>query len=135
MTFPLEHGLNKASLPAILVNIFDYNICLLLDTGSNQNAIDRRVYEHFIDRFTNQQKKQQNLETFYGTEAKAKANILFTLDNQEYEDFFIPTDIFPEIFDKVCNETGLRIHGILGNNFFLKYEWIIDFKNKEVYNN
>ena len=40
MTFPLNYGLSKTGLPLIVVKLFERNICLMFDTGSNRNIID-----------------------------------------------------------------------------------------------
>ena len=36
-------------------------------------------------------------------------------------------------FDEIKTESGVQIHGILGSQFFVKHEWIIDFEKQSVY--
>ena len=37
-------------------------------------------------------------------------------------------------FDNVKNESGVTVHGILGNSFFTKYKYVLDFDELVAYN-
>jgi hypothetical protein len=130
MTFPLNYGLSKTGLPLIVVKIFDHDICLLLDTGSNQNIIDERIYKHFRDKLPETDQSKEVL-TFNGTTGGAEIMLPFVFENQQYNEPFVSSNT--EAFDAVESETGIRIYGILGNHFFLKHGWILDFDKIEVY--
>ena len=132
MTFPLNHGLHKAGLPLIVVNIFDHDICLMLDTGSNQNIIDDRIYEHFRDRLSTSESSGEILSLTGVTTRGIILNLPFTFENQEYIEPFVCSNT-SESFEKIENESGIRIYGILGNHFFLKHGWILDFDKVTVY--
>ena len=58
-------------------------------------------------------------------------NIPFTFENQEYIEPFTCSNT-TEAFEQIEKESGIRIHGILGNHFFLKHGWILDFEKIEV---
>ena len=47
LKFQLSYGIKKTGLPLIVVEINQHNLCFLLDTGSNKNLLDQRVYEYF----------------------------------------------------------------------------------------
>ena len=130
MNFPLNHGLHKTGLPLIVVNIFGYEICLMLDTGSNQNIIDNGIYEHFRDKLTEAEQSQE-VTTLNGTTKGAVVNIPFAFENQEYDEPIVCSNT-TEAFEQIEKESGIRIYGILGNSFFLKHGWILDFEKIEV---
>ena len=134
MIFPLNYGLSKTGLPLIVVKIFNHDICLMLDTGSNNNIIDQQIYEHFKDKLAIREEFSQEVLTLNGIARGVIINFPFIFENQEYNEPFICSDN-TEPFKQIEDESGIRIYGILGNNFFLKHNWIIDFEKQEVYKN
>ena len=133
MTFPLTYGLSKTGLPLIVVKVFDQNLCLMLDTGSNRNIIDNRFYEHFKDRLKPSETSSE-VFTLNGTAAGMTVEVPFTFEEKDYQEPFICTEQ-TDAFNKIHEESGIQIHGIVGNNFFLKHGWVLDFEKVELYNN
>ena len=131
MNFPLNYGIYKTGLPLIVIKLFDHDICLMLDTGSNKNIIDNGIYEHFRDSLTETELFQELL-TLNGTTRGTVINIPFAFENQDYIEPFVCSNS-TEAFEQIENESGIRIYGILGNHFFLKHGWILDFERIEVY--
>ena len=130
-TFPFIYGISKTGLPLIVVEIFGHHNCLMLDTGSNRNIIDHRIYNHFKDKLETQPDSSEVL-TLNGTTTGIIIDIPFNFENQVYHETFLCTEN-TEVFDKIYDESGIQIHGILGNLFFLKHRWILDFEKIEVY--
>ncbi len=133
MTFPLYYGLSKTGLPLIVVNIFGNEVCLMLDTGSNRNIIDQRIFDQFRDRLTTSETSSEVL-TLNGTTQGMIIDVPFTFENDDYHEPFLCVEM-TDTFDKIHDESGIQIYGSLGNHFFLKYGWIIDFERIEVYTN
>jgi len=133
MISKLEFGLHQSGLPLIAVNLFNYGANLLIDTGSNMNLIDQQVYEYFKDALPEPTEEVQNIETFYGIVEGNRIDVPFSFENQEYEESFVLSALIAGISQRVYDDSGMEIHGILGNNFLMKHEWVLDFKNKEIY--
>jgi len=131
MTFPLNHGLHKAGLPLIVVKLFDHDICLMLDTGSNRNIIDHRIYDQFKDRLK-QSETSSEVYTLNGAAKGTTIDVPFNFEAIDYQEPFLCTEM-TDAFDKINEEAGIQIHGILGNNFFLKHGWVLDFEKLAVY--
>jgi len=131
MTFPLKYGLSKTGLPLIVVKIFEQNVCLMLDTGSNRNIIDYRIYDHFKDRLK-QSDTSDEVYTLNGAATGIVVDVPFCFEEYGYHEPFLCTEI-ADAFDKINEETGIQIHGILGNHFFLKHGWVLDFETITVY--
>jgi len=131
MTFPLNYGLSKAGLPLIVAKIFEHDICLMLDTGSNRNIIDQRIYDHFKDRLK-QPETPSSVYTLNGAASGKTIEIPFSFEEQDYLEPFICSET-AETFDKINDESGIQIHGLLGNHFFLKHGWVLDFDKITVY--
>jgi len=132
MTFPLTYGIYKTGLPLIVVKLFGNDICLMLDTGSNRNIIDHRIYDHFKDRL-NQSETSSEVYTLNGAARGIKIDVPFCFEEHDYHEPFLCTEN-TDTFDKINEESGIQIHGILGNHFFLKHGWILDFETVTVYN-
>ena len=130
--FPLTYSLSKTGLPLIDVKSFDIDICLLLDTSSNINIIDERIYEYLKDKLP-ETEEHKNIGALYGMGEGVLINLPFTFESQEYNELFVTSVVLPSAIERVYNEAGIRVHGILGNLFFLKHGWILDFKKMEVY--
>jgi hypothetical protein len=131
MTFPLNYGLSKTGLPLIVIKLFGNDICLMLDTGSNRNIIDHRVYDHFKDRLE-QSNTSSEVYTLNGAAAGITVDVPFSFEEQDYLEPFLCTKA-GETFDKINETDGIQIHGILGNHFFLKHGWVLDFERIEIY--
>ena len=46
--FNLTYGIQKANLLLIPITIQDKTLCMILDTGSNINILDTKVYNYFF---------------------------------------------------------------------------------------
>jgi len=114
-----------------VAKLFENNICLMLDTGSNRNIIDHRIYDHFKDKLK-QSETSDEVYTLNGAARGIKIDVPFCFENHDYHEPFLCTDL-TDTFDKINEESGIQIHGILGNHFFLKHNWILDFEKIEVY--
>ncbi|MCL2858809.1 MAG: hypothetical protein FWF42_03865 [Streptococcaceae bacterium] len=130
MTFPLNYGLSKTGLPLIVVKLFGNDICLMLDTGSNRNIIDHRIYDYFKEKLK-QPETSSEVYTLNGVSSGITTNIPFSFEEHDYLEPFLCSEI-ADTFDKINEESGIQIHGILGNKFFIKNGWVLDFDKLEL---
>ncbi len=130
--FPLTYGLLKTGLPLIIVEVFDLELCFLLDTGSNKNIIDQRIYNHFKNRFSGQSCTGSLLSLGGKSGESIQIEMPFKFEQTSYCEPFLCTGEISS-FDEIKIESGVQIHGILGSQFFLKHDWIIDFEKQIVY--
>ena len=129
-SFPITHGLSKANLPLIPITIQDKTLCFLLDTGSNHNIIDKAVYSHFKD-----SSEPVGEYSHFGIEGNTEQNMTVKLPFSFEECNFTP--IFSVVnmdsaFSKIHEESGIPIHGLLGNKFFIEHGWVLDFDKMEL---
>lgn len=124
--FPITYGLKKIGLPLIVVEINQQNLCFLLDTGSNRNLIDQRVYEFFKE-----QVETVGSSTILGLEGNRLdtpvIKLSFNFENHSYSTNFNVFDS-TNAFGAIEKESDIQIHGIIGNEFFIENEWVIDFE-------
>lgn len=131
INIPISYGLNKTGLPLLVVEINQQNLCFLLDTGSNKNLIDQRVYEFFKE-----QVETVGSSTILGLEGNKQDSkvikLSLSINNHSYSTNFNVFDS-TNAFGTIEEESDIQIHGIIGNEFFIENEWIIDFEKLTVY--
>jgi hypothetical protein len=135
INYPLNYGLSKTGLPLVVVEMYGKNLCMLIDTGATLNLLDKRVYNYFSDKTPNQLNTGLKTANFGidGIETDAeRVEIEFLFEGCIYTTKFTIFDV-SIAFDKVREESGIQIHGILGNEFLLENEWIIDFEKTTIY--
>lgn len=128
---PLSYGLNKTGLPLIVIEINQHNLCFLLDTGSNKNLIDQRVYEYFKEH-----SETVGNSSIFGLDGnKTETPIIklsFNFENSPYSTKFSVFEL-EKSFGAIEKESDIQIHGILGNEFFIENGWVIDFDKLTLY--
>lgn len=131
LNFPIIYGLKKTGLPLIVAEIYKQNLCFLLDTGSNKNLIDQRVYEYFKEHL-----ESVGSNSILGLDGnKAETPIIklsFNFEKSSYSTKFSVFDL-EKSFGAIEKESDIQIHGILGNEFFIENGWIIDFEKLTLY--
>lgn len=102
----------------------------VLDTGSNRSVINSRELVNCKYR------KLDGSNTLHGMDGVLRevTNVAMPLEynGNEYMDIFQVTDMSPS-FDSWTSDTGITIHGIIGNTFFTKYRSLIDFDELAFY--
>ena len=128
--FTLTYGLQKANLPIIPITIQCQNLCFLLDTGSNHNIIDKCVYDHFKDI-----SEPVGEYAYFGIEGNQEQSMTvtmpFSFEGHSFNPVFSVVNL-DNAFSKIHEESGIPIHGLLGNKFFIEHGWILDFDKMEL---
>ena len=125
-----RESLDLTGLPVITFSQGNTKFNFLFDTGATNSVINTVVLDYL---------KHTVIEgaecEVYGIEGSIQkvnfVNIKFERD-LTYEDNFQVVDM-SSAFDQVKAETGVTVHGILGNTFFQKYKYIIDYVDMVVY--
>ena len=116
--------LDLTDLPIISFYIGNQKLNFLLDTGSNNSIINESIIETLPHT-----KKEDTVVTF-GMEGNKVINSYGELKlyykNKEFVDDFTIMNL-DNAFDQIKQESGVQIHGILGNRFFEKYGYVLNF--------
>ena len=125
-----KESMNLTELPVITFYNESTKLNFLLDTGSNECVINSKIIDSL--NYTKLDKKG----SVFGIEGNSidinYISIDFTYNNKSYSSSFQVVDM-QDAFDRVKQESGVTIHGILGNLFFEKYKYILDFKELAAY--
>ncbi len=103
------------------------NLCFLIDTGSTHNIMFAYVYEHFKNelKLLNEKQNIMGIEGHYEETPTIEAT--FNFEGTDYTSTFSVFDGSDAIM-QVQEETGVQIHGILGTQFLMENNWVIDFE-------
>jgi hypothetical protein len=125
-----KEALDLADLPIITLRQGDKKINLLLDTGSTKSVILPSAIENLEYEDTGE------VGTIYGMEGNTIDTKYIKMDLMynyiTYSENFQVVDM-SNAFNSIKQSTGVSIHGILGNSFFEKYGYVIDFQELVAY--
>ena len=135
MNIPIAYSIKTLGLPIIPVKLFDAPVSslLLIDTGSDQSIMDIALYEYFKDRISLFKQGKNIITTNGKTETTLTATFDFTIDDTlKFSEPFTCMDCSIG-FNQIEKETGYQLHGILGVDFLVKYQWKIDFEKLQIH--
>ena len=122
----LSYGICKTKLPIILVEIEDKYLCFILDTGSTCSLIDSSVVEYFKDIV--EPVGDYCISGIEGTTRTVDMITLpFNFEGQVYKPRFCVRPLL-DAFKSIEDESGIQVHGLLGTDFLLENQWIVDFR-------
>lgn len=122
-----KESLDLIELPVVTMSSNSKKLHFLLDTGANINIIQ----EYMLSELEIEDKKEsENSVTGFGSTTEIDKCCKITLS---YNDLVFREEF--EIMDipNLDSYKGIKIHGILGSNFFMKYKYILDFEQKKFY--
>lgn len=133
MSYSINNGFQLTRLPLITVDIKRNNLCFILDTGSTCSLIDSNVVEYFRDII--EPVGSYFISGIEGTKHKVDMITLpFTFEGQVYKPKFCVKPLL-DAFKGIEDESGIQVHGLLGTDFLLENQWIIDFKELNIHIN
>lgn len=125
-----KEALDLANLPVITLRQGDKKINLLLDTGSTESIVIPSILNNL------EHKDIGKKGTIFGMEGNVVDTKYVKMDLMynciTYSENFQVVDM-SNAFNSVKQSTGVTIHGILGNSFFEKYGYVIDFQELVAY--
>lgn len=133
--FSFKETLDLTGLPIITIRTTNgMKLNMLVDTGSSKSHINKSFIEnHNIDfEYTDEE------SNVFGMDGKVRttksATMIINIKDEKYLLSFIINDL-SEAFGHIKEEFGVTLHGILGNDFFERYKYIIDYNKWVAYPN
>lgn len=125
-----KQSLDLTGLPIITFYQGDKKLNFLIDTGSTGCHIDSR--------YVPKDATPAGTTSVFGMEGNSQqAHSYFLniyLNDRKYVVECLASNL-TNAFNEVKSTTGVTLHGILGSNFFKKYNYIIDFEEFIFYTN
>lgn len=125
-----KESMNLTELPIVTFYNGSTKLNFLLDTGANLCVINSRIIDSL------NYKKLDEKGSVFGMEGNSVdidyISMGFTYNNKSYSSSFQVVDM-QEAFDRIKQESGVTVHGILGSKFFEEYKYVLDFKELIAY--
>ena len=128
-----KEALDLTELPVVTFYNGGKKINFLLDTGSNASYFNIRDVER-LEKYERINKVSPEIVTGSSVIEETHGYIRIPLEYRDttYSDDFVLYEI-SDSFDDIKKESGVSIHGILGNQFFTKYRYVLDFDKMIAY--
>lgn len=123
--FSFKNAFKLTGLPVLIFEQDKTDLKFILDTGSSvcvldESSISKLKDFKYLDR-------EDNLVDVNGNKVRRKyGTFKFKCDNKDFENEFLISDL-TNIRESVKEDSGVSIDGIVGSDFFSKYQYIIDF--------
>lgn len=125
-----KEGLDLTELPIVTFKHGDIKLHFLLDTGSNISYINESVVKELDAEDLNACSSTVGVG---GNDIETRHyNIKIGYKDQEFIEEFGALDLSAS-FASIEAESGIKLHGILGNRFFEKYKYVLDFRELIAY--
>lgn len=125
-----KEAMDLVELPVVTFYNGDKKFNFLLDTGATVSVIDSNVLDNFPH------EKAEATGVLWGMEGN-KVNVSYIKASLMYRDKLYEEDFqvvdMSASFSAVKAESGVTLSGILGNSFFKKYQYILDFNSLIAY--
>lgn len=127
----IKESLDLCNLPIVTFNNNDVKLNFIFDTGSEDNHICKSV----LKKISYNESKETITVQGFNSESSSNGSAIIRLNykDNEYEDLFYISKELDKTFKDVKNDTGVQLHGIIGNKFFVKYGYIFDFNELLIY--
>lgn len=125
-----KESMDLTDLPIITLYNGKTKINFLLDTGSNLSHINRSYLSNLEYQDLNVEQDTIGMEGNKVTSKVCRIQVFYK--ENKYEEEFVASDL-DNAFNTIKQESGVQIHGILGNKFFEKYKYVLDFSNLTAY--
>lgn len=126
-----KESLDLTELPIVTFSNNNKKLNFLLDTGSNISYINELILKDYKYELV-----ENGRSSFFGIDGKIQYNKICSMKVQ-YKEYTFDVEFgvhdFESAFDIIKTESGVQVHGILGNSFFQKYKYILDFESLIAY--
>ena len=130
----LKESLDLTGIPIVTFTQENVKYNFLLDTGSDISYINSKIVDNSAIKFEATDYKLAGFISAGGLSSSdiKIINIPFEYKRTSFKESFAVLDL-TESFAQIKEENGVTLHGILGNTFFTKYGYILDFKELKFY--
>lgn len=119
-----REAMDLVGLPIVTFYQGDKKLNFLLDTGSNLSVINEAALESIEHKTLDRKGSLYGVDGIKRETSFASINLVYK--SNEYIEEFQVTNMQAAI-DEIKAESGVNMIGIIGNDFFRRYKYILDF--------
>lgn len=125
-----REAMDLAEMPVVTFYQGDKKFNFLLDTGSNYSHISKEAAKEIQGEIMKAQAKVSGIGE--GTTSGVCRTTL-SYKGADYDIDLSITDHLTDAFAAIKTETGVQVHGLIGNQFFQKHKYVLDFEELVAY--
>lgn len=125
-----RESMDLVELPIITFMNNGKKLNFLLDTGASYSSLNEAALEGLSYISTEESGGHFGIDGTIKQAGYVKMSVDYK--NQSYEDEFQVVDL-SIAFGNIKQDFGVTLHGILGNTFFQKYKYVLDFSELAAY--
>lgn len=125
-----RESMDLAEMPVVTFYQGDKKFNFLLDTGSNYSHISKEAAKEIQGELMEAQAVVSGIGEGM-TSGLCKTTLSYKGTNYDID--LSITDHLTEAFAAIKAETGVQVHGLIGNQFFLKHKYVLDFEELVAY--
>ena len=125
-----REAMDLAEMAVVTFYQGDKKFNFLLDTGSNYSHISKEAAKEIQGEIMKAQAKVSGIGE--GTTSGVCRTTL-SYKGVNYDIDLSITDHLTDAFAAIKTETGVQVHGLIGNQFFQKHKYVLDFEELVAY--
>lgn len=125
-----RESMDLADMPVVTFYQGNKKFNFLLDTGSNYSHISKEAAKEIQGELIGAQAKVSGIGEGM-TSSVCRTTISYKGANYDID--LCITDHLTNAFVAIKNETGVQVHGLIGNQFFQKHKYVLDFEELVAY--
>lgn len=123
-------SMNLTGIPIVTFFVGEKKLNFILDTGANYSVINSSILSKISYSNTN---LETNVSGMEGNSQKVGfVNITLTYKDKAFKEDFQVIDM-DAAFNRLKQEDGVNVCGILGSEFFKAHRYVLDFKSMIAY--
>lgn len=125
-----REAMDLAEMPVVTFYQGDKKFNFLLDTGSNLSHITEEAAKDLVGEKLNAKNKVSGIGT---GETNGLCRTTLSYKNVDYAIDLCVTSHLSQTFAEIKSETGVQVHGLIGNQFFQQHKYVLDFDELVAY--
>lgn len=125
-----RESMDLAEMPVVTFYQGDKKFNFLLDTGSNYSHISKEAAKEIQGETMDAKAKVSGIGE---GETSAVCRTTLSYKGANYDIDLCVTDHLTDAFASIKAETGVQVHGLIGNQFFQKHRYVLDFEELVAY--
>ena len=125
-----KESMDLAEMPVVTFYQGDKKFNFLLDTGSNYSHISKEAAKSIKGTMINTKAKVSGIGE---GETSAICKTTLSYKDKDYNIDLSVTNHLTDVFADIKKETGVQVHGLIGNQFFQEHKYILDFNELVAY--
>lgn len=119
-----KEAMALAELPVVSFKCYNKSVNFILDTGANNSVIHDKVAKELKLEPTGEKMKLTGMNS--SINEVDVTNIELSYNDKKYKDKMQIVDL-GVVIKQIKKTTGVTVHGIIGNGFFVNNKYILDF--------